>query len=233
MFTIEIAGIPIAVDNHFESTKRFCREYLTDREPVCTVSVSEEEMKRQRKKSPHAVAEQLCVYRMIALSLMNYDAFLMHAAVIDIDRQGLAFVAGSGTGKTTRALLWKKALGDRVKIVNGDKPILRFIDEGVYAYGTPWMGKEGLGENTRTPIKAVCFLGRGENVSLHRLQTEEIIPRLFTQVLIPKDAERLRMFMALMERFVHAVPFWLFICNMEKEEPGVLWEQIRGQDISP
>ena len=47
--------------------------------------------------------------------LPDYDAILMHAAVIDNDGQGAAFAAKSGTGKTTRVNLWKTVFGGPVK----------------------------------------------------------------------------------------------------------------------
>ena len=48
----------------------------------------------------------------------------MHGAVIEYEGNGYMFSADSGTGKTTHILLWRKFLGDKVKIVNGDKPFL-------------------------------------------------------------------------------------------------------------
>ena len=208
MFTMEIAGIPIGVDNLYHGTFQRCRDYLTDRPPAFTVSVSEEEMLRSAGESS-AYTEQQCVYRELSLRLMAYGAFLMHAAVIEVDGQGLAFAAQSGGGKTTRVNLWQRALGDRVRIVNGDKPILRFMDGGLFAFGTPWCGKENLGENLRTPLKYICFIERAERVSLRRLEQDRILPRLFHQVLVPKDPEQLNLFFPLMERLISSVPFYL------------------------
>ena len=225
MFTIEIAEIPIAVDNRFKATKQLFKEYLSDRQPLITVSASEEEMKREGGIPP-ADAEQMCIIRKMAFSLMDYGAFLMHAAVIDISGEGIGFAARNGTGKTTRVLLWQKAMGERVEVVNGDKPILRFAGDGLYAYGTPWKGKEGLGKNGRVRMKAMCFIERGETVSIRRMAPAEILPRLLSQVLMPGDAERTRTLMRLMERFATTVPCYQMICNMEKEKPEELWKQI-------
>lgn len=160
MFTVEIAGIPVGIESRYGSTREIYREYLSRRRPWVTVSAMEEEMAAERQQTPEE-NEQLCLYRKIALLMMNYNAFLMHAAVINIDGQGVMFTAESGTGKTTRVLLWKKAFGKRMRIVNGDKPILRFIHDGLFACGTPWRGKEHMGENNSVPMKAVCFLERG------------------------------------------------------------------------
>ena len=230
-FTIEIAGIPIGIESRYGSTKQIYKDYLTDRLPWKTVSASEEEMKLEGQGTPEE-NEQLCIYRKIALLMMDYEAFLMHAAVISIDGQGIAFTAESGTGKTTRVLLWKKAFGNRMKVVNGDKPILRFMNERLYSCGTPWRGKEHMGENTSVQMKAVCFLQRGEEVSLQRMDATDVTKRLFKQVLLPNDSKLMGVFMNLMERFVKEVPFYLYTCNMYKEEPAKLWEQIQAEDAA-
>ena len=228
MFTIEIADVPIGVDNRFPEVERLCGAYLTDRKPAFTVSVTDEEMRREQQiyGEPNGYDEELCLYRHIALGLMDYDAFLMHAAVIAVDGCGLAFAARSGTGKTTRVRLWMDALGDRVRVINGDKPILRFMEDGLHAFGTPWMGKEGLGENTCAPLSALCFIRRSENVSLRRIQADEVLPMLFQQVLIPKEERQLDRFMALMNRLISQTPCFLLQCNKDKENPEEIWAQI-------
>ena len=225
MITIEIAGIPIAIDSRFNIEAQQYNGYLTEKQPLEIVTTSDEEI-RLECTVVSAYTEQLCILRKIALLCMDYNAFLLHAAVIDVDGQGIAFAARSGTGKTTRVLLWKKALGDRVKVVNGDKPILRFMEDGLYAFGTPWMGKERLGENTSVQMKAVCFIERGDTVALCRLAPKETVPRLFNQILIPKDAARLKVFLMLMERFAQPIPFYLLTCNKDQEDPQTLWTEI-------
>ena len=228
MFTIEIAGIPVRIESRYGSTRQLYRDYLTSRPPWVTVSASEKEMEAEGQPTPEE-NEQLYIYRKIALLMMDYNAFLMHAAVINIDGQGVVFTAESGTGKTTRVMLWKKAFGKRMKVVNGDKPILRFVNDGLFACGTPWRGKEHLGENTSVPMKAVCFLQRGEEVSLKRMEAKEIMLRLFKQVLVPSNPKLMGVFMYLMERFIKEVPFYLYTCNMYKEEPAKLWEQMKNE----
>ena len=73
-------------------------------------------------------AEELVLLRKISLLMIQYDAFLMHAAVVSVEGRGIAFLARSGGGKSTRVCLWKRAFGDRLTIINGDKPMLRFVD---------------------------------------------------------------------------------------------------------
>ncbi len=220
-----MAGMPIGIITRYDSTRELFREYLTDELPMLIISVSEEEMLLEDDEiSEHT--EQMAINRKIASSLTEFDAFLLHAAVIRVDGQGIGFAAGSGIGKTTRALLWKKALGNRVKIVNGDKPIIRFMEDGVYTYGSPWKGKEMLGDNSSVPMKAMCFIERGEDVSLKRMTPDEAAIRLMRQVLIPREPYLVQNFISLLERFVQTVPFYLYTCNQEKEKPEELWKQI-------
>ena len=230
MFTVEIAGIPIGIDNRYEAVVRRCRGWETAAAPLFTVSASEEEM-IQESGSPCPAAEVMCIYRNIALRMMEYDAFVMHAAVIDADGQGVAFAAKSGTGKTTRLLLWQQTLGSRVRPVNGDKPILRFTEDGLYAFDTPWRGKENLGGCARTPLKHVIFIERAGDVSVRKLEMDGIVPRLFRQVLVPKTPDQLGKFMDLMERFTEAVSFWLLKCDREQEDPEAIWSRVKSNEL--
>ena len=52
--------------------------------------------------------------------------------VIKVDNDAYAFCAKSGTGKTTHTKLWMQLLGDRMSYINGDKPLIRIIDDQIY-----------------------------------------------------------------------------------------------------
>ena len=67
---------------------------------------------------------------------------------------------------------WLDKFGDRAFIINGDKPIVRKTDEGIFVFGTPWCGKEGFNENIRVKLKSICILERAalEMYSLQRVQ---------------------------------------------------------------
>ncbi len=93
----------------------------------------------------------------------------------------------SGTGKTTHVKLWCDHFGDRARIVNGDKPILRFSGNELIAYGTPWCGKEGYNINTSTPIQGMCFIERSEKNSIRIMNSTEIISKIFHQMIMPEE----------------------------------------------
>ena len=220
MFTIIISGVPIVIYNRYSLAETICSPFKTDQKPLIAINVTSEEILREEGETL-AHAELLCINRKIALALLNYDAFLLHAAVVDIDGHGLAFSAPSGIGKTTRVLQWKDTFGERLKVINGDKPIIRFVDDQLLAFGTPWMGKEGLGCNSSVPLEYICFLERSENVSVTLLNHKQI-----RQVFFPKDKSQVEYFMDLMDRFTRQVSFYLLKCNLEKENPAKIWDEI-------
>ena len=59
-------------------------------------------------------------------------------------------------------------LDNNVSYINDDKPFIRYFpnENAFYVYGTPWKGKHNLGSNVKVPLKAICFLNRGEENSI-------------------------------------------------------------------
>ena len=176
--------------------------------------------------------EELSVYRQICHQLIHFDAFVLHASVIAINGEAVAFVGKHGAGKTTRLELWKSSFGDSAIIVNGDKPIIRQIDDTLYACGTPWNGKENLGINCMVPLTVLCFVERSTRVQLHRLRSDEIIHRLFNNTLIPDNREDLNRLCGLINILIEQVPCFLLECSVEKgEDPVKIWSQIKQETI--
>lgn len=222
MIIIRIADLNIRLKNRYWYVEALCRDYTVenvavDFEVEVTDADISEEIANAEGETSEAYAEAVCLHRKIADQLWQYDAFLLHAALIECDGNGYAFAARSGVGKSTHIGLWKKNFGERVHIVNGDKPIVRFTKDGVLAYGTPWNGKEGFGENRACPFRAICFLERGENNQIEPLSAEDATMRLFPQVYLPTDSEAVDKTLALLDRFVKHLSFWHLRCNMQDE----------------
>lgn len=132
MFCIQIAEVLIAIKNRYAFTERLCADYIVDTSPDdCDISIAAtpEEIAAENDEkgsfSP-AYCESLALYRKICTRMLDFNAFLFHAAIISYAEQGFAFTAKSGTGKSTHIAQWVRALGERVTVVNGDKTILRW-----------------------------------------------------------------------------------------------------------
>lgn len=235
MFCIKIAGIPIGIDNRAGYVKRLCRGYeVEDETPDFTVSVTEEEVNQTMgclERFSYGYVESLCLYRKICLRLAKYQTFIMHAAVVTVDGKAYAFTAPSGTGKTTHIRLWMELWGDRAKVLNGDKPLFRFIDGVLYACGTPWQGKEHMGENIMCPVQGICFLEQNPENHIRPLGTQEVIQRIFHQLLIPTEEKEFDLYWALLEKLLDTTPFYLLQCNRDLEAARLSYETMRRKEV--
>lgn len=217
MLTIELAGIPIGIENRYPIQERF-KGYSSEREPFFTVSVSDEDLEAERKLQKAVsdrTLEYVCVYRKIAEFLPEYEAFVFHGAAVAKDAEAYLFTAPSGTGKSTHANLWTTSFPD-AWIINGDKPIIRKLDGRFYACGTPWKGKEGLGTHENVPIRGLCLLHQSKENRIYPVRGRELAAFIMRQVYLPKDSARLVKFLDLLDEFCCVTPTYSLYCNMDQ-----------------
>ncbi len=169
-FTLKLAGVAIGVSCQYNSTKEYCRDYLTDAAPDFSVPVSAEDIEAERpyfeEERSSRYLETLALYRRISDGLASYGVFLLHGSAIAVDGEVYIFIAPSGTGKSTHTSLWRRLLiprGHEVVMVNDDKPLIRVTAGRVFACGTPWNGAHRLSTNVSLPVKAF-FTGVGRAV---------------------------------------------------------------------
>lgn len=235
MFKIKIADVVILIKNVYTHVEYVCKDYLYEGDGVdFTVESSIELIKEEREKVSDgqnfsdAYVENIAIYRNICLNLLKYDAFVMHAAVIGVGNSAFAFTAKSGTGKSTHISLWKRLLGDKVYVVNGDKPVLRFIDGKLYAYGTPWCGKEMWNTNVKAELKNLCFLERGEKNEIAALSPSDSVSLIMKQILIPNDSFGVIKTFDLVDKMLKNVALWRLKCNISLEAAVIAYEKMCG-----
>lgn len=233
MFYIRIADLNVKIDNKYPHVQRLCAEYVIG-VPECVdieASASEAEIDKEIAESAfehRGFAESACIYRNICKDLpKKFNAYLFHSALIEYEGRGYAFAAKSGMGKSTHISLWKKLFGDGVRVINGDKPIVRYIDGKLLAYGTPWCGKEGLGINASVPLNAICFIERDKDNSITRVSSADAVSKLFSQVLMPDDAENLDSLLALLDSTLDSVSCYILKCNTDTDAARVACEGMR------
>lgn len=218
MFTVRLADLNIQINNKYEYIKSICADYIIDSKPDFCVEATELEIEAERESQNNekGFLEALAIYRKISEKLIDFNGFLMHGAVISLNDCGIAFLAKSGTGKTTHMNSWLKLFGSKVTVINGDKPLLRFIDGKLYAYGTPWSGKERLNTNTKTELKCICFIERATaNTCCYLDDSEIIFEKLITQVYLPKKPQLLKKTLEFLQQTSNKCNFYLVKCNTD------------------
>lgn len=225
MITLELAGLAIGVENRYDYLPRLARDYLTDKEPLFTVFATDEDIATERDASEDDFSsgylESIVVYRKIAEMLPRYDAFVFHGAVLGYSGSAYLFTAKSGTGKTTHTRLWLSEVGGDVHYLNGDKPIIRFIDGRPIVFGTPFRGKEGYGINESLPLRSIAFLSRAEKNSAYTVEADKIDTFLATQAYMPRDPLGAIATLRLIDRLAGSVRLVALKCNMDPEAARV------------
>lgn len=170
--------------------------------------------------------ENLCVLDEFADKIIDYDAFLIHAAAIKIRKRGIVFTGKSGVGKTTHMQLWKKMFTDNCIEINGDKPVIRFIDNVPYVYGTPWQGIERIGVNERAPLTDICFIEQGEENSVYKTGYDEAFKRITGQIYIPEETGKQLHILSMLDKLLKKCNFWRICCNASPDAARIAYESI-------
>lgn len=231
---VQFASMTIEVIARYEPVYRFLKRYEAPEGaiPDFTVSVTDEEIRREAVEGedcPIAYLESLAIYRKISREALRYQTFLFHGSAIAMDGEGYIFTAPSGTGKSTHTRLWREVYGDRVVMVNDDKPFLSLRPTGLYVSGTPWDGKHKLSTNITVPVRGICFLSRGEQNRIAPITPGEAYSKMLLQTHRPDDEIGLRSTLLLLDRAVRETKVYKLQCNMDPEAAVVAYEGMKGR----
>lgn len=242
-FTMELAGCCVSVHAMFESTKAFCRDYLSDLPPDFSVEICPEDIELERKMSARtdaaegraasayadAYLETVAVQRKISEALFDYDTLLFHGSAVAMDGRAYLFTARSGTGKSTHTRLWREVFGGRAVMVNDDKPFLRITNQAVLACGSPWNGKHRLSANLQVPLAAICTLERGAENRIEEIPPQDALLMLLQQSNRPQDAGKMPKYLELIDSLSQRLRFYRLQCNMDPQAAVVAYDAMTGK----
>ena len=230
MFVIELAGVRIRIENRYPAVERQCRAFMVEGDHAAfSVSATLDEILEEANHGefPHGYCESICLYRHICEKIADYNVFLMHSSVVEVDGYAYAFCAKSGVGKSTHTRLWLKNIPN-ARVLNGDKPLFRLEEDGsLTAFGTPWNGKENWGENISAPLAAICFIERGERNAIRVAEDEEVLLRIVHQLYLRGGKASVEKRLLLMDALVRAVPYYVLSCTISDEAAHLAYSTMR------
>ena len=242
-FTIEIAGLVVGVEPMFQSTREYCRPYLSHKTPSLIVTVTPEDLVfQQALLEQEAVEEGLkirifkdpfleraTIQRKVADRLLSQDTLMFHGSTIAVDGKAYLFTGPCGTGKSTHTRLWRELFGSRAIMVNDDMPFLQFTPDGVLAYGSPWNGKHGLSTNICASLQGICFLQRGAENEIQPLSPAEGNAAVRRQMHTPIDETLRNKAFSLADHLAETVPLWQMRCNMQQSAAEISYQAMRPE----
>lgn len=235
MAIYEFAGIRVKVNNKYKSFEKLARDYLIDGENFdFEITVSNEDISKEKAIAEPQVVEifsdgyfeDVCIYRKIIEKAHEFNAFMLHGAVFSVDDRCLCLMALSGTGKTTHMRMWHRLLGDKLTVINGDKPLIRIDGGKPIAYGTPYNGKENYGTKTKAVLTDLCFIERAENNSVEKLEKSQALDRIMNQVYLPDDTLGTLDVLDMVDKLLEFCNLWLIKCNPTVNAAEVAYKEI-------
>ena len=220
MAKYKIADVVVEMQQQFDETAYWYAPYLYDgeEEPEFSIGVTDEEINYLVTEGvgiTPSIAENMVLGNKFNRRLMKFYGSYIHSSAMVFDGKAYLFSAPSQTGKSTHTKKWLNRFGDRVKIINDDKPSFRFINDKCIVYGTPFAGGTDVQLNTSAELGALVFIERAEENSLEKLPTSRAVSLLISQS--PGRANervgdrQLEMFSMLLSKY----PAYLLRCNMD------------------
>ncbi len=204
-------------------------------QPECpgdTVTVPREafqELARDQGYPDNAYTEfELAVYY-VSDALLRWNASVIHAAALYFEGAAWLFAAESGTGKSTQLRNWMSLYPEGSRIMNGDKPVLRVLDDGkVMVYPSPWRGKELWGDDGITaPLGGVVLLRQGKENRLSKAEPFYHAARLLSCFFSRFETEEsVRGICRIEEKILQTVPVWELVNTGDNASTVMIHEAI-------
>ena len=229
----KIADLYVGLEYSCELMKMRAPKYESSDKPEMidiVIASSEKSINNVQKMYPTLTYSE-CEYLYMGASFYNclveFGGFMLHSSAVAFKGNAYLFSADCGTGKSTHTQLWLEAFGEEAKILNDDKPAIRIMDDGVYAFGTPWSGKHNINEDIKVPVKGICFLHRSDKNEIKRVSSKEVVPEMMKQLQRPTDVARLDKLFESMEYVLDKIPVYRMGCNMEVEAAHVAYNGMK------
>ncbi len=158
------------------------------------------------------------------------NTLLIHASLVRQNGYGYAFIAKSGTGKSTQVSMWLRYLKG-CDLMNDDNPIIRLIGNEAYIYGSPWSGKTPCYRDVKAKLGAITRIDRANENWVEALPPIEAFASLLPACSSMKwDQEIFNNICNAITRLVENGKIYTLHCLPNKEAAEVCHRTIAIQD---
>lgn len=157
----------------------------------------------------------------------NAETVLIHASLVRQNGYGYAFIAKSGTGKSTQVSMWLRYLPG-CDLMNDDNPIIRIIDNKAYIYGSPWSGKTPCYRNVKAPLGAITRIDRATTNSVEKVTAIQAFASVLPSVSTMKWESRIyNKTCDIVTKLVENVDIYTLHCLPNRESAEICNKTIR------
>ena len=168
------------------------------------------------------------IYVELASFLIKFNAIILHSSLIKFNNKAIIFTAPSQTGKSTQASIWEKYYG--AEIINGDRSILRYLNNKWIAAGSPYAGSSGIYKNECAEIRAIVVLRQAKQNEIHRMSMKESYMCLLSEITIsPIDKKTVEVQSEWILKLIEDVPIYKLSCLPNKSAADILYKELKEQ----
>jgi hypothetical protein len=159
------------------------------------------------------------------------QTLLIHASLVRNNGYGYAFIAKSGTGKSTQVSMWLRYIPGS-DLMNDDNPIIRIIDGKPVIYGGPWSGKTPCYRNIKAPLGAITRIDRAQANSVDKLSPIEAFASLLPACSSMKwDKDIYNAICDTITKIIETTGIYTLHCLPNRKAAEVCSREIRVKDV--
>lgn len=228
---MNVAGQQIYYSFAYENTRSFFGDELHKTEEIQGYSVTVleplNEWYMRIYGGDHSYAEYMNSLYLTSNYLLQFNCCAYHSVAIRVNGKAYLIAADSGVGKTTQYRNLRELYGDRIEIINGDKPILQFTKNEIIVHTSPWRGKEHYGSDISGKLAGIVFLRQWKHNWIQRMNPEDMVVLSFSKFLYHPDCEEtVRKVAELDRQLLNTIPVYLFDNKGDLESSELLYKSI-------
>lgn len=217
----KIAELNVEILHYGERLKKQAEPYLFnfDGEPDIKIELKKEKIEQYLSTHPNLTFDE-CEYILVGFlfynKILKFNGILVHSSAVVYKHKAYLFTAPSGTGKSTHTSLWLENLKDAY-ILNDDKPAVRVIDGEIFAYGTPFSGKNDISRNEKVTLGGIVYVTRGSENHIFKVNTPQAINILIWQTVKFRSQKTAEYALNVISKILSKIKIKQLCCNVSKE----------------
>lgn len=225
----EIAGLKVEMEPQFGRLIKQSEAYKSSGEPILRINpdLSGESLPLLDRYTPQE-REYICSSAAFCRGILWHGRFFLHASAVVYREEAYLFSAPSGMGKSTHTALWLKQF-EGSYILNDDKPVILPEKERVTVWGTPFSGKSDLQVNRGVPLRAICFLKRGDRNRILPVTGDRALALMLNNTYRPRSGDGMNLLLDMIGQVVNRVSTYEMSCTGEPQAAELSYTAMKGK----
>lgn len=227
-----IADFIVEIEPKFDNLKKLCEPFLhigdrsADFSAIPSDSYLNSLLSRMVKGSTIDKAEEFATASIFNHEIIHRGTMLVHSSALVFCGKAYLFSAESAVGKSTHTKMWLKKFGEKVHILNDDKPVVKLKNGVPLCCGTPFDGGSGIANNETVPVGAIIFIERSDTNFVTIPDTKEIVQRLYKSTVKYVNKSDGMSLLSNFDNLIQHTKFYVLHCNTDESAVDVAYNNI-------